>query len=256
LRSRKVNSAAPFASIEVQAQTGAAVVYVGPSLRRADREEPDPRIDYRPPIKRGDLPAAVAAGYRFIGIVDGEFYQTLAVSPKEILAALQEGCEIVGGASMGALRAAELEPYGMTGVGQIYRWFHRGEVTRDDDVAVSYGRDDGNYWLLTVPMVNVKWVIQDARAKGWLSRSTCGRVTSAARRIYWEQRTWTGICAAAKLDQGETASLLEYVKDADHDLKRLDALATIRYVQARLAETHETTTYTPTRCSEIMENTP
>jgi hypothetical protein len=216
----------------LQARRGAAVVFVGPSLRGADMNDRDPRVDYRPPIRRGDLPAAVASGYRLIGIVDGEFYQTLAVSPKEILVALDAGCQIVGGASMGALRAAELAPYGMSGVGQIYRWYERGEVYRDDDVAISYAYDEGKYWLLTVPMVNVKWVVQNARADGLLSSVACRRISVAARRIYWENRTWPRVCEQANLDETETASILRYARNADHDLKRLDALATIAQVQS------------------------
>lgn len=231
MRSKIVTAAAPDATGDAQAPKGAAVVFVGPSLRRADLERRDSRIDYRPPIRRGDMPAAVLAGYRIIGIVDGEFYQTLAVSPKEILCALYEGCEVVGGASMGALRAAELAPYGMSGVGHIHQWFTRREITRDDDVAVSYAQDDGYYWLLTVPLVNVKWVVQQARASGLLSSAACRAVSCAARRIYWEDRTWPAVCHAAKLDEIDTAAILAYAKHPDHDLKRLDALATVARVK-------------------------
>ena len=212
-------------------RTGTAVLYIGPSLRLGDLDGLDPRIELRPPIRRGDLPDAVAAGHDTFCIVDGEFYQTLAVSPKEILAALQAGCRVIGAASMGALRAAELAPYGMGGIGQIYQWFSTGEVFRDDDVAVSYAHDEGDFRLLTVPMVNVRWVLRHARSEGWLDPGTCRRISTVARRIYWEDRSWRRVISQAGLSHPETEVLLDYVSDPGHDLKRIDAIAAIHHLQ-------------------------
>ncbi|MGI8882151.1 MAG: TfuA-like protein [Jatrophihabitans sp.] len=212
------------------------ILYVGPSLRPDDLAHAESGLEVRPPIRRGDLPAAVASGCRTIGIIDGEFFQSLAVSPKEVLAALEQACVVVGGASMGALRAAELAPYGMHGVGQVFDWFRAGDVTRDDDVAVSYAHDDGDFRLLTVPMVNVRWTVLRARKEGWLHRSACNRISMASRRIHWERRTWREICAGANLDADENRTILDYVADPDHDLKRLDALATVRFMEGLLAD--------------------
>ena len=55
---------------------------------------------------------------------------------KELLLALSQGVHVVGGASMGALRAAELYPFGMEGVGEIFEWFRDGVIEADDEVAV------------------------------------------------------------------------------------------------------------------------
>jgi hypothetical protein len=43
-----------------------------------------------------------------------------AVGHREIISALKAGVCVVGGSSMGALRASELDSYGMIGVGRIY----------------------------------------------------------------------------------------------------------------------------------------
>lgn len=59
------------------------------------------------------------------GIVDGSFHQTRAVRHKEILALIDAGVTVLGAASMGALRAAELDTYGMIGVGRVYDDFRR-----------------------------------------------------------------------------------------------------------------------------------
>ena len=43
---------------------------------------------------------------------------------------------MVGGASMGALRASELDDFGMIGVGRVYQDYRMGIIESDDDVAV------------------------------------------------------------------------------------------------------------------------
>src|SRR5487761_457379 len=213
-----------------------AVVFVGSSVTGRDLGRiGQGLVEVRPPIRRGDLPGVVCDGYEFIGIIDGEFFQSLAVSPKEILAALYGGRQVVGGASMGALRAAELSGYGMRGIGVIYRWYQTGRVTRDDDVALKYAADDGDYRALTVPMVNVKWVVAAARREGWLGPASTRRVMAAARRTPWSGRTWPGLAAAARLEEAERRALLGYAADPDHDLKRLDALAVVDHMQGVLS---------------------
>jgi hypothetical protein len=206
-----------------------AVIFAGPSLTSDDLAGIDrTRFDVRPPIRRGDLPTVVTEGCTQVAIVDGDFYQSLAVSPKEILSCLCAGCTVVGGASMGALRAAELYPYGMTGVGEIYRWYRTGQLTRDDDVAVTYAMVDDEYHLLSAPMVNVLWVSRAAGVDGWLDVATRRRISCAARRIPWAHRTWPSVCRQARLNEDDTRAVLQYSSDPAHNLKRLDGLAVIR----------------------------
>src|SRR5205085_3445459 len=96
--------------------------------------------DHAPPIKRGDL--AAVSDYDIIVIVDGEFGQTDSVSPKEILEIIGRGKTVVGAASMGALRASELDRSGMIGVGWVYEYFRRCAVRRDAAVALVYSPFD------------------------------------------------------------------------------------------------------------------
>ena len=63
--------------------------------------------DYRPPIKRGDLPC-LNDQVRYVGIIDGIFMNECSVGHREIIALLKRGVTVVGGGSMGALRASEL----------------------------------------------------------------------------------------------------------------------------------------------------
>ena len=92
-----------------------------------------------PPVAVGDVLAlARRRGVARIAIIDGYFERMAAVWHKEILLALERGIAVWGAASMGALRAAELAPFGMIGVGAIYRAFARGALVADDEVAVAH----------------------------------------------------------------------------------------------------------------------
>lgn len=204
------------------------VAFVGPSLLQSDLDAIDQDlVALRPPIRRGDLASVMGEGYSTVVIIDGEFFQSLAVSPKELLSCLYSDVTIFGGASMGALRSAELYPYGMIGVGEIYRWYRSGRLTRDDDVAVTYGRLDDSYVLLNVPMVNVMWAMDCAGKSGWLDANTRRRITSAARRIGWEERSWQLVCQRAGLSPELTADVRRWAARPENNLKRLDALATL-----------------------------
>ena len=65
------------------------VVFLGPSLPIARARAVLPEATYRPPIRRGDLTAALHDRPAIVGIIDGQFLHSLAVSPLEIFDALR-----------------------------------------------------------------------------------------------------------------------------------------------------------------------
>lgn len=221
-----------------------AAVFVGPGLTERDFAGIDrDALDVRRPIRRGDLARAVESGYRTIAIIDGEFYHTLTVSPKEILVALRGGVRILGGSSMGALRAAEMDVYGMQGVGRIYSWYHDGTVTRDDDVALMFGEiDEYSYRCTTVAMVNVMWAVREFKRLGLLPAAERRKLSNAARRIHWTARCWPEICARAGLGERDTAMVRQWAGEPENDLKRLDAKLVIERTTALLHDGAEAPT--------------
>jgi hypothetical protein len=218
-----------------------AAVFVGPGLTEEDMSEIDTDlIDLHPPIRRGDLRDAMDAGYRIIAIIDGEFYQNLAVSPKEILVGLRDGRHIIGGSSMGALRAAEMDVYGMEGVGRIYAWYRRGIITRDDDVALMFGSCDvGSYRAVTVPMVNVVWAMSEFKRLNLMPSGSRRRVTATARRIHWASRNWPGICEGAGLNDNDREIVRTWSHNPDSDLKRIDARQVVAHTVVRVQSQRE-----------------
>ena len=98
------------------------VLFAGPSLSGeiSTLKRKFPGLDIRPPAACGDILRAVRDGAKAIGLIDGYFGDLPSVWHKEILFALHNGVAVAGGASMGALRAAECAPFGMVGLGSIY----------------------------------------------------------------------------------------------------------------------------------------
>ena len=120
------------------------VVFLGPSLPPGEARRTLP-ARYLPPARCGDVLRIRRLKPRAIALIDGLFETTAAVWHKEILLALEDGIAVLGASSMGALRAAELEPYGMTGVGAIFEAFRDGVYTDDDDVALLHGSASAGY---------------------------------------------------------------------------------------------------------------
>ncbi|MGW6513723.1 TfuA-like protein, partial [Streptomyces niveus] len=103
-------------------------VYSGPTVPAVRVREVVPGAVTHPPVRHGDLMRLGAGPGDTVLIIDGLWHQSAPVRHKEILALLADGVAVVGAASMGALRAAELTPYGMVGVGRIFEDFRSGAL--------------------------------------------------------------------------------------------------------------------------------
>jgi hypothetical protein len=99
------------------------------------------------------------------------------VPPSEILAVLNAGCQIVGGGGAGALLGAGLSRQGVEGVGVVCRWQQTGRLASQEDIAMRYAASDGRYKVLTVPMVNVRWLATVGLQERWLSPPGARRLT-------------------------------------------------------------------------------
>jgi hypothetical protein len=133
------------------------LIFLGPSLPLAAAKAICGDAVFLPPAAQADVVSAIANfSPGAIGLIDGVFSQDLSVWHKEILFALSEGITVMGASSMGALRAAETERFGMIGVGQIFRMYANGAIVDDDEVALVHGPAGLDFIKLTEPMVNVR----------------------------------------------------------------------------------------------------
>lgn len=168
------------------------LVYLGPSLSLAQAGELLPDAIYRPPAKQGDiLSDVINHNPSHIILIDGEFAQNLSPWHKEVVYALQyPGVKgIYGAASMGALRASELDFIGMIGVGQIYEWY-RDAVTEDDsEVALTYVDREGLYQPLTVPLVDIRAGCEYHKREFPNNAWRAEQFFAGAQKIHYTERT-------------------------------------------------------------------
>jgi TfuA protein len=212
-----------------------AVIFLGPTLVPRPADTPD--LHYWPPARRGDLERAANSGARVIGLIDGVFGQTLAVTPAEVREVAQRGIQLVGGASMGALRACECSR-AMQGVGEIWRRFVRGELTDDDEVAVTFLPD--TYQLVAYPLIQVREVARLAAERYPNAVTELQQFIGTVRRLPFVKRTVERIreAAAPLLNAGLPWSQLhEWLTAPEFDLKRRDAVQVIQAVTASLVRT-------------------
>jgi hypothetical protein len=161
------------------------VIYLGPSMGRAEATS-ILQAEYLPPICRGDL-AKLPEKVRTVGIIDGEFFQSLAVSPKEIVALLEKGIKVFGAASIGALRAVETQKLGTIGVGEIFCMFRDGILDGDDEVALVY--DSQSYRHLSEPLVNIRRALEIAFAEKVIDEVEMERLVAQVKSRYFPDRS-------------------------------------------------------------------
>jgi hypothetical protein len=208
--------------------SGRIVVFLGPSLDRESAEK-ILEADYRPPAKRGDIFKAAQEGARIIGLIDGVFFQDSAVAHKEILHVLEMGVKVVGASSMGALRASELHPYGMEGVGEIYQLYRDGTLISDDEVALVF--DPVSFKPLSEPLINVRDNLREAEEKGFVSEEEGEKILNSALSIYFPQRTYERIIEAADIDEATRNRFRDFLQKSKRDLKREDALQALKRIK-------------------------
>ena len=211
--------------------TAPVVVFLGPTLSAdAAREVLD--AEYLPPAAHGDVLRAALRRPRAIGIVDGLFERVPSVWHKEILFALSEGVHVYGAASMGALRAAELDAFGMRGVGQVYRAYAEGAIEDDDEVAVAHaGREEG-FRALSDSMVDVRATL-DAAVRGEIvTEETAAEIGRRVKETFYADRLLVAVLDAG---DAEHERLRAWLRTGRVWAKRDDAVALLRTVADDLA---------------------
>jgi hypothetical protein len=213
------------------------VVFTGPSLSWSEATAIDKRLRCCPPARRGDIAKAAKTGVKIIGLIDGVFYDRAAVSHREIINAMRSGATVIGGASMGALRASELDGFGMIGVGKIYECFKAGVIEADDEVAVAY--NPVTFAPVSDPLVNIRAGLQMIEKASIVSKDTREILLALAQSSFYVERSFPSLLKGAeqrRVISGRTRNEIEtFLAHRDYDLKRRDAVLTVQKV-ARFCE--------------------
>lgn len=206
------------------------VIFLGPSLGLERARELLPGR-YLPPARRGDVYRVIPTGVRRILLVDGVFHLAPSVLHTELLAAMSEGIEVVGAASMGALRAAELDRHGMRGLGTIYAWYKSGVIRDDDEVALLHADHENAFRPLSEPLVNVRHALARATESGLLSPEEARAMFIEARDRHFGDRSFVALLSgrtAKTLDANRRRELGRTLRESE-SLKSRDAAFALRW---------------------------
>lgn len=190
-----------------------------------------PDAEIRPPVRRGDLYTARLLRYSAFVILDGVFAQSEAISPREVVDVLDDGAAVIGGASMGALRAVDCAPAGAEGVGLVWRLFAQGVLNSEDEVAVMF-LPERAFPAVTQALVTMRVALRRAVRAGHLSPELARMAVETAQRMHYTDRTWPAVFA--ELGQEVPSATRAFLSDID--IKRTDAEATLRRAALRQAQ--------------------
>ncbi|MBB4682897.1 TfuA-like protein [Amycolatopsis jiangsuensis] len=199
-------------------------VFLGPTLSGPQALSCLPEAVLHPPVAHGDLLRHRFTRGDMVVLVDGYYHHSASVRHKEILALLQAGVQVVGCASMGAIRAAELHPYGMLGRGVVFEQYRDGVLEGDDEVAVMHG-EAPEYRKLTVALVAVRHAAEAARRAGVFSAAAARSVVEGAESCHYTERTWQALEAGNEDVARLRAFLARDARAAD--VKAADTLDTL-----------------------------
>ena len=213
------------------------IIFLGPSLSHKKAKKIF-EADYRPPARKGDflrLAADFDVAERAVGFVDGVFLQDYPPTPIEVYhLARKNGIVLAGAASLGALRAVELEKFGMIGIGKIFQLYKSGKLSADDEVAVTFA-SEGDYQLQSEAMIDIRYNLFLAHKSRVISEKTKSALVKLAKETYFPHRIYTYILEEAKnkypMLESEIDSFGTYIMSHRKSLKEMDAIRLVKYLK-------------------------
>jgi hypothetical protein len=205
------------------------VVFAGPTLPRSPDSEWTALLgacELRPPAQRGDVLAALAVHPHTLVLLDGYYFTVPSVTHKELLYALDAGVRVIGAASLGALRAAELAPLGMIGVGTVFEQYQAGLLDGDDEVALLHAPAEHGYRPVTVALVEVRYALGRLVEAGAAAPEAAQRLIADLKDLSFLDRHPARVAELARLRLGEPAA---------GQLARALATESVKQNDARLA---------------------
>ena len=213
---------------------GRKLVFLGPSLPLAEARDLCPDAEFHPPVRFGDLYALACDPPGQVLIVDGVFHDDTPVWQREILELLQRGWQVLGAASMGALRALELAPYGMLGLGTVFEWYRSGRIEGDDEVALMHGPAEMDYSPLTLPLVDVRHFLAGLEQQGVLAPGQVAGILRGFKHRGFVTRTRGALMDLVRAEGADVATVRDQLLDQAHGLKAQDTRLALRIVAGRL----------------------
>jgi ribosomal protein S12 methylthiotransferase accessory factor len=211
-------------------------IYSGLTLGEAEIRRVLPGALVAPPIRRRDLKGDIERGVHVVGIIDGTFHQSLAVSPGEIMDAMRAGLKVYGASSMGAMRAAELAPYGMVGVGRIFEHIRGQLYFRDDFLGQAFSPCLQK--VVALPFIDLYFNVKRLEADGRLAPAAARALIREYERMHYLDRSGPALMARLAAAYPLTHPIHAAARRALGKMgsqKRRDALELLRTMRRDLA---------------------
>lgn len=190
-------------------------LFVGPTAFGVpDRLFARPDLVMHGPAARGDIRAlkGTLSPGASIALVDGRFGDVPSVSHWEILEMLDIGVHVFGLSSMGAIRAAELQRYGMTPYGSVAQHFLDHPDIPDDEVMMLHAPHPP-YTPISEPMQHLQECARHLVVHEVLSEGRATRIVDSLRARWFGDRTWEALIELAELEGVDKRALLAELDD-------------------------------------------
>lgn len=209
-------------------------VFLGPTLATEEAKAILPNAIFLPPAKKGDIIKAVQLGAKRILIIDGYFEVCASIWHKEILYALNEKIIVAGTSSMGALRAAELNAYGMIGIGKIYQLYKNNFIRDDDEVAIVH--DKKTYLSKSIALINVRFTLQKSVTENIITEQESLTILETFKKDFYKERSWDK--ALRQLNFQNKAQFLIWLENPVNyvDQKKLDGIEGLKKINSLSSE--------------------
>lgn len=205
-------------------------VFLGPSLPRKQATALL-KANYYPPVQKGDIYRIIPSGVKTIIIIDGIFQNNFAVWHREILSAIEEGIQVIGCSGMGALRAAELEQFGMAGYGTVFELYRDGVIEGDDEVALLHGSEDAGFTPMSEALVNIRYTLQQAVKEQCINAQQADELICYASKLQYTGRSYWQLLTSPVVQNWNREDALRiehYFRTHSLNLKMNDAIGLLR----------------------------
>lgn len=138
------------------------------------------RLELRPPAGLGDVWQNIRADVPAMVVIDCIQRYGPSLWHREIRSALEAGIAVFGAGGIGALRAAELNGLGMTGVGKVFEQLQNGRIEADDEVLSG---PDG------FALVTLRLALEKAIKDELIMPGEAENLLEKSRGLFFEQRS-------------------------------------------------------------------
>ncbi len=209
------------------------IIFRGPSISATEAKKHLNDALYLPPAIQGDMYRAYQQYKpKAMGLIDGNFERVPSPWHKEILFLMSQGIKIFGGSSMGALRAAELDDFGMIGVGKIYEDYTRNVVEDDDEVGILHAPKELDYKPISDAMVDIRQTLIKAKDENIVSEKLKDELEAFYKNCFYKERFYdAGIAYFQTINANEISDFKNWLPFNKVEQKKADAILLLEKIQ-------------------------